>query len=244
MTSEIVMGSSSVPPWLQGLATNAEYASAQLRTSFSAVGERFARRHAAVLILLSGTPHAARCGLPDDASVLLVRRSAALRRGPREIAFPGGFAEDGDLSPIATALREANEEVGLDPVGVQPIAVLGGCALVPFPYLVTPVIAYWPVVTPIEAVNPAETAEVLHLPLIRLIDPAHRTAMRWGGLPGSRWAMPVFRLDEIVIWGFTAWVLAAVIRAAGWEEPWTADGSLDIWPGRISVLRQRLSGCL
>jgi hypothetical protein len=142
---------------------------------------------------------------------------------------------------VATALREAEEEVGLDPAGVQPIAVLDSCALIPFPYLVTPVIASWPVITPTEVVDPAETAEVLHVPLARLIDPANRSAIRWGGL-GSRWAMPVFRIDEVVIWGFTAGVLSAVIRAAGWEETWTADGSFDIWPGRISVLRQRLSG--
>lgn len=235
------MRSSLVPPWLQMLVTDAECASAALRTPFCGLGRRRTRRHAAVLVLLSGTAHPVRRGLPDDADVLLVRRSEALRRGPREIAFPGGFAEADDKSPIATALREAHEEVGLDPVGVEPIAVLDSCALIPFPYLVTPVIANWTAVTPTAVVDPAETAEVLHVPLARLIDPANRTALRWGGL-GSRWATPVFRIDDVVIWGFTAWVLAAVIRAAGWEEPWTADGSFDIWPGRISALRQQLGG--
>ncbi|MBB4852907.1 8-oxo-dGTP pyrophosphatase MutT (NUDIX family) [Mycobacteroides chelonae] len=239
--SEIVVCSDSVPLWLRGLAMNAEHASDQLRYPCTGLWRRWARRHAAVLILLSGTAHPVRLGLPDDASVLLVRRAETLRRGPREIAFPGGFAEPGDRSPVATALREAREEVGLDPVAVQPIAVLDSSALMPFPYLVTPVIANWSAVTPTKAVDPGETAEVLHVPLARLIDPTNRTAIRWRGL-GSRWAVPVFEVDEVVIWGFTAWVFSAVIRAAGWEEPWEADGSLDIWPGRFSVLRQRLHG--
>ncbi|AYM43570.1 NUDIX hydrolase [Mycobacteroides chelonae] len=239
--SEAVVQSTAVPPWLQGLAMNPEHASAQLRTGFNGLGQYWVRRHAAVLILLNGTPNPRRRGLPDDASVLLLRRSEALRRGPREIAFPGGFAEAGDLSLVGTALREANEEVGLNPVGVQPIAVLDSCALVPFTYCVTPVIAYWSVVTPTWVVDPGETAEVLQMPLAQLIDPSHRTAIRWR-LLGSRGVMPVFRVDDVVIWGFTAWVLSAVISAAGWEEPWTADGRFDIRLGRISILRQRLAG--
>ncbi|QSM88258.1 CoA pyrophosphatase [Mycobacteroides abscessus subsp. bolletii] len=236
-----VHGAESVPPWMRVLIGSLDDASAQLRTPFSGLGRYWARRHASVLILLSGNGSPGGYRLPDDAGVLLLRRSNNMRRGAGEIAFPGGFAEPGDRSPIDTALREAREEVGLETAGVNPVAVLDGCVMFPYPYVVTPVIAHWATVGPTRVVDPAETSEVMHVPLACLIDPANRTAIRWG-VRGARWSMPVFQVNDMVIWGFTALVLSAIIDAAGWERPWCADGTYDLRPGTALTLRNKLRG--
>ncbi|WP_182872677.1 NUDIX hydrolase [Mycobacteroides abscessus] len=230
-----------MPLWFRGLVGHRDVASAQLRTPFGGLGRYCARRHASVLILLSGHGSPDRYELPDDAGVLLLRRSNDMRRGAGEIAFPGGFAEPGDRSPIDTALREAHEEVGLEAACVNPVTVLNGCFMFPYPYLVTPVIAHWASVGPVRVVDPAETSEVMHVPLACLIDPANRTAIRWSVM-GFRWSMPVFQVDGMVIWGFTALVLSAIIDAAGWERPWCADGTYDVRPGTVLALRNRLRG--
>lgn len=236
-----VHGAESVPPWMRGLVGSLDDASAQLRTQFSGLGRYWARRHASVLVLLSGNGSPRGYRLPGDAGVLLLRRSNNMRRGAGEIAFPGGFAEPGDRSPIDTALREAREEVGLETASVNPVAVLDGCVMFPYPYVVTPVIAHWATVGPTRVVDPAETSEVMRVPLACLIDPANRTAMRWGAR-GSRWSMPIFQVNDMVIWGFTALVLSAIIDAAGWERPWCADGTYDVRPGTVFALRNRLRG--
>jgi 8-oxo-dGTP pyrophosphatase MutT (NUDIX family)/predicted amidohydrolase len=93
-----------------------------------------ALRPAAVLILLTGAA--------ENLSVLLVQRSEDLTDYPGEFVFPGGAVEPGDTDPIATAFREAREEAGIDPVGVDVLGLLPSFGLPETGFLVHPVLAW------------------------------------------------------------------------------------------------------
>ncbi len=171
-------------------------------------GSPFAGRepaHAAVLVPLVQREH----GL----QVLLTRRTEHLRDHAGQISFPGGRAEPHDNGPAGTALREAEEEVGLSPSRVQVIGQLPVYTTVT-QFIVTPVVAL--VQPPFTlAPHPHEVAEAFEVPLAYLMNPAHHRrhvfafdggqrrflSMPWQG-PG---ADGVER--EYYIWGATAAML-------------------------------------
>src|ERR1700716_3186768 len=96
--------------------------------------------------------------------------------GPGE--FPGGAPAPADDGPVDTALREAVEEVGLDPAGVRPLALLPRLFVPVSGFDVTPVLAEWTTPSAVRAVDPAETAAVARVPIAHLADPAHRLLVR------------------------------------------------------------------
>ena len=184
-------------------------------------------RDAAVLILFGGPAEAdplVRGGLPPDADILLTQRAATMRQHSGQVAFPGGAADPGDDGPIGTALREAEEETGLDPAGVRPLTVLPEIFVPPSGFDVTPVLAYWERPCPVGVVDPAEAARVVRVPLHTLIDPAHRFQVSHpAGYQG-----PAFTADGMLVWGFTAGILAALLAVSGWEVPWDTDDVRDL----------------
>ncbi len=153
--------------------------------------------------------------------LLLMERSGTLRAHAGQPSFPGGALdpEDGDPAtsgPLRAALREAEEETGLDPRGVQLFGVLPRLYIPVSGFVVSPVLGWWREPSPVAAVDPAETARVFTVPVADLIDPAHRvTTVHPSGHAG-----PAFLVESALVWGFTAGVIDRILHYAGWERPW------------------------
>lgn len=182
-------------------------------------------RPAAVLILfgvLDARPsaHDAQdAAVSRDLDVLLLERATTLRAHPGQVAFPGGRLDPGDAGPVAAALREAEEETGLDPTGVE---VLGALSPVPLEFsghLVTPVLGWWRHPSAVRVVDDAESAAVFRAPVADLLDPRNRgvTVIE---RDGRQWRGPAFEVQGHLVWGFTAMVLDALFDRLGWTEPW------------------------
>jgi 8-oxo-dGTP pyrophosphatase MutT (NUDIX family) len=176
----------------------------------------------AVLILVSDS-------LPHGPDVLITERSATLRSHAGQAAFPGGRIDPLDGAgtevegPVQAALREAREEAGVDPSGVRVFGVLPELYLPPSDFLVTPVLGWWQTPADAAVASPDEVAAVHRVPVSALVDPANRYRLRHpSGFQG-----PAFVVDELLVWGFTAGVLDAVLRLAGWERPWEPAEVLD-----------------
>ena len=165
-------------------------------------------RDSAVLVLLGE----ARPGEPD---VLVLRGAARRRPHAAQPAFPGGAADPGDADAAATALREAQEEVGLDPASVTILAELPKLWIPVSRFVVTPVLAWWHRPHPVYPLQPAEVAHVARIPVSELVDPANRVRVRHP----SGWIGPAFRVRGMLVWGFTGGVLSVLLEMAGWALP-------------------------
>lgn len=204
-----------VPDWLRPIADVCARVSARDLSPFAAPTDS-SPRPASVLVLF-GTGE-------QGPQVLLLERASDLRSHPGQVAFPGGAQDDADIDEVATALREAAEETGLDPSGVTVIGVLPPVWLPPSNYSVTPVVAWWRRPTPVRVVDPAETAGVAQVPLTELLDPAQRASVRHP----SGFVGPAFVVGDILVWGFTAGLLSRLFALAGWEIPWDREALLDL----------------
>jgi 8-oxo-dGTP pyrophosphatase MutT (NUDIX family) len=149
---------------------------------------------------------------PAAPTVLLTRRTDHLKDHPGQISFPGGRVEPDDVSPAHTALREAEEEIGLVPAHVEIAGYLPEY-LTSTGFRVTPVVA---VVTPPFSLrlDPFEVAEAFEVPLDFLLDPANhrRHALHYRGRLRHFHAMP---WGEYFIWGATAGMIVSLSRALG-----------------------------
>lgn len=157
-----------------------------------------------------------------DLDVLLQRRAATLSTHPGEVSFPGGRRDPEDEDAVATALREAEEETGLDPSGVEILASLPDVPLAASNHLVTPVLGWWRTPSRVAAVDHAETVEVFRAPVATLLDPATRFTSVLHH-EGVTFRGPAFDLDGTIVWGFTAMLLDGLFDAAGWTIPWNRD---------------------
>jgi hypothetical protein len=126
---------------------------------------------------------------------------------------------------VHTALREAQEETGIDPGRLQPFATLDRMFIPPSGFHVVPVLAYSPDPGPVAVVNESETAVVARVPLRAFVNPANRLMVYRGGDAGGppRFAGPAFLLNEMLVWGFTGHVISAMLDVAGWAQPWNTD---------------------
>ena len=168
-------------------------------------------RDSAVLVLFGEGPAG-----PD---VLLIERAHTMRSHAGQPAFPGGAQDEADDGPVGAALREAAEEVGLDPASVDVLGVLPGLWLPPSGFVVHPVVALWREPHEVRVVDAAEVAAVARVPLAELADPANRLRVTHP----SGWVGPAFTVADLLVWGFTAGLLDRLLHLAGWELPWDRD---------------------
>lgn len=178
-------------------------------------------RQSAVLILFG--PHE-----DGGEDVVLTERSADLRSHAGQVAFPGGALDPGDAGPVSAALREAEEEVGLTADGVEVVAELPALYLPPSGFVVTPVVAWWERPHPLVVVDTGEVARVVRARLDDLADPERRfTVTHPSGYVG-----PAFDVEGLLVWGFTAGLLAKTLELAGLERPWDRSRRRPL-PGRF-----------
>jgi 8-oxo-dGTP pyrophosphatase MutT (NUDIX family) len=185
------------------------------------VDEERARRAAVLLLFgalddvpaLSGKPLA-----PADLDVLLLERAHTLGSHPGQVAFPGGSI-DANETPVEAALREAEEETGLDTGGVEVLGTLQQLGLAHSNFLVTPVLGWWRSPSPVRVVDYAESAQVFRIPVRDLLDPDNRV-MATVHRAGRTFDSPAFTVNGVVVWGFTGIVLSGLFDQLGWSVPW------------------------
>lgn len=143
----------------------------------------------------------------DGVTVLLTRRADRLRKHSGQIAFPGGRNDPGE-APWTAALREAEEEVALDPARVDVLG-LGDAYETVTGYAITPVVAF--VQPPIELrANEAEVADIFEVPFAWLMDPANTETRHHDRDDGVRRFFYVQPWEDRLIWGATAGIIRAL----------------------------------
>jgi 8-oxo-dGTP pyrophosphatase MutT (NUDIX family) len=211
-----------VPEWLAGLVTAAQALPPEVVPESMRLPAGGSAREAAVLMAF--------CETASGPSVLLTERARNLRTHAGQVAFPGGAVEPEDSGPVAAALREASEEVGLDSSTVQVVATMARRFLPPSGFLVTPVIAWWRTPHPIAALSAGEVDRAAVVAIADLADPANRFQVR---SPRLDLLGPAFETDGLFIWGFTAALLAGLLILGGWERAWDGTDVRPLPPGRL-----------
>jgi 8-oxo-dGTP pyrophosphatase MutT (NUDIX family) len=204
-------GAVPVPEWLRPLAEAAVHVRPEQLSRFLPPAE--GGRDSAVLMLFGeATPGSGWAG----AEVLLIERAHGMRSHAGQVAFPGGAVDPEDDGVVDAALREAVEETGLDPSGVEVFGTLPALFLPVSDFVVTPVLGWWREPSPVSVVDPGEVASVHRVPLADLLDPANRFRISHP----SGYVGPAFGVAGMLVWGFTAGLLDRMLRLAGWELPW------------------------
>jgi 8-oxo-dGTP pyrophosphatase MutT (NUDIX family) len=153
---------------------------------------------------------------PEPLSLVFTERHADLSRHAGEISFPGGMTEDADESLAHTALREAHEEIGVDPASVEVLGVLPplptfvtGILIVPFVGLLHERPEFVP--------SPDEIESIIEAPLARL-DRIEEEVQR--EFEGRAWTGYNYDVDGKVIWGATGHILKGFLDLVRREAPW------------------------
>ena len=200
-----------VPAWLGQLAAALPHVTGEQLSRF--LPPETGGRSSAVLVLFGEGELG-----PD---VLLIERAHTMRSHAGQPAFPGGALDpaDGDPEgdgPVRAALREAAEEVGVEPGSVDVLGVLPALWLPPSGFVVHPVVAWWRDPHAVHVVDAREVAAVARVPLTELADPAARLQVTHP----SGWVGPAFEVRDLLVWGFTAGLLDRLLALGGWERPW------------------------
>ena len=202
----------SFPDWLEPIRDGARSITAADISAF--VPPEGARTRKGAVLMLFGEG-------PEGPDLLLTERAHDMRSHPGQVSFPGGSIDDTDPSPEAAALREAQEETGLDPAGVEVFASLPELWLPPSNFAVTAVLGWWKEPSTVEVVDPAEVHAVLRVPIEELLDPQHRVTV----VHPIGYSSPGFMIGDdkdLILWGFTAGLVNKLFDHVGWTRPWDA----------------------
>ena len=210
----------SIPPWLTPVVEGADSITVHELTRFMPPEDSDARR-GAVLILFAD--------VDDDGNgeVLLTERAHHMRIAPRAGLLPGRHASTPARRPIEAAVREAQEEVGLDPAEIEVFGELPELWLPPSNFAVTPILGYWRHRGEVSVVSPDEVHAIHHVAIADLLDPANRINVRHP----SGWLGPGFLIGpdrDVILWGFTAGIIARLFDFVGWSREWDTDQVRDL----------------
>ena len=146
------------------------------------------------------------CSAQDELHVILTRRSAMMKHHTHEVSFPGGNQEPEDQDLWATAIREAHEEIGLNPELPRFVGTLDSFVTVGSNSLVTPFVGVLDTVPALEA-NPMEVEEIIDVPLAELLNPDIYREEIWQWQDGKSRPVFFFELIGDTVWGATASML-------------------------------------
>ncbi len=192
-----------LPAWMGPLLDVIPSITTDQVTRFAPVDGR--GRHAAVLILFSG-----------NRDIVLIERAHGDAVHSGQPAFPGGAVEAFDADVQAAALREANEEIGIASADVRIVGLLPDLWVPVSDFVVSPVLAFADARVAIGVQDSAEVRRVERVPVDSLVDPENRfTAVHPSGYRG-----PAFEVQQMLVWGFTAGVIDALLDKSGWSTPW------------------------
>lgn len=201
----------TLPDWLEPVVSATRRVTTDDLTRFAPTDGQ--GRAASVLVLFG-----------DGPDVLIIQRARGDVAHSGQPAFPGGAREPFDTDEFATALREAQEETGVEPSAVRLFGALPDLWVPVSGYVVTPVLGYWHEPHDVGVQDALEVSRVERIPIAELVDPANRyTAVHPSGYSG-----PGFETRGMFIWGFTAGVLSGLFDAAGWTQPWNVERSVTV----------------
>jgi 8-oxo-dGTP pyrophosphatase MutT (NUDIX family) len=198
---------SDLPDWLRPVEAAAHTITVHDLTRFLPPQGSEPRRGAVLMLFGEG---------PEGPELLLTERAHHMRSHPGQVSFPGGSIDVGE-TPREAALREAWEETGVEPAGVEVFAELPELWLPPSNFAVTPVLGWWHDPGEVDVVDPDEVHAIYRAPISELVDPTHRIAVRHP----SGWVGPGFLIGDdkdVILWGFTAGIVARLFEYLGWTS--------------------------
>ncbi|WP_300679947.1 CoA pyrophosphatase [Nocardioides sp.] len=219
------------PDWFAPVIEGARTITADRLTRFTVPDGADPRRSAVLMLFGEGAQG------PD---LVLTERSHTMRSHPGQVSFPGGSLDPGE-STVQAALREAEEEAGIDPLSVEVVGHLPELWLPPSNFAVTTVLGWWSEDRELLPASVDEVHAIYRVPIAELVDPAHRITVI---SPSHGWRSPGFLIGpdkDVILWGFTGGIVERFLTHLGWIEPLPQAREVEL-PAYMLAGRERAGG--